>query len=44
MERNKKILAHIQPQSQRGVEIGALNRPIVTRDMGEIYYLDHATT
>ena len=42
--RQEKILACIDPATQLGLEIGALDRPTVTPDMGEIEYVDHATT
>jgi SAM-dependent methyltransferase len=44
MTREEKILAQIQPQFQRGIEIGPLNQPIVARNMGFVRYVDHATT
>ncbi|MBW4693766.1 MAG: class I SAM-dependent methyltransferase [Lyngbya sp. HA4199-MV5] len=42
--RNDKLLHYITPANQVGVEIGPLTNPIVTRDMGSIYYIDHAST
>lgn len=39
-----KILAMIDVGKARGLEIGALMRPIVTRSMGPIEYIDRATT
>ena len=42
--RNEKLLHYINPSNQIGVEIGPLMNPIVPRSMGEIYYIDHATT
>lgn len=44
MTRQEKILACIDPETQLGLEIGALNRPIVTRELGNIRYVDHAST
>jgi ubiquinone/menaquinone biosynthesis C-methylase UbiE len=44
MTRQEKILSCIDPAMQRGLEIGALNRPIVTREMGNVRYVDHAST
>jgi predicted SAM-dependent methyltransferase len=44
MTRAEKMLANISPSSQIGIEIGALNKPIITRQMGTIRYVDHATT
>ena len=43
MSRREKILSAIDPASQSGVEIGALMNPIVTRKMGDIAYVDHAS-
>lgn len=42
--RNEKLLAHIDPATQKGVEIGALTRPVITHQMGAVRYVDHATT
>ncbi|WP_206753877.1 methyltransferase domain-containing protein [Microcoleus sp. FACHB-1515] len=44
MTREEKILSAIDPATQIGLEIGPLNRPIITRQMGEIRYVDHAST
>jgi len=44
MTREEKILSAINPATQLGIEIGPLNRPIVTRQMGKVRYVDHATT
>jgi predicted SAM-dependent methyltransferase len=44
MTRTQKILSNIIPSTQIGIEIGPLNSPIVTRQMGKIRYVDHATT
>jgi 2-polyprenyl-3-methyl-5-hydroxy-6-metoxy-1,4-benzoquinol methylase len=44
LTRNEKLLKNIDPAHQVGVEIGALASPIVTRQMGQIRYVDHATT
>lgn len=44
MSRKEKILSAIDPASQSGIEIGALMNPIVTRKMGDIAYVDHAST
>ncbi len=44
LTRQEKILACIDPAHQLGLEIGALNRPIVTREMGNIRYVDHASS
>jgi predicted SAM-dependent methyltransferase len=42
--RQEKILVCIDPATQLGLEIGALSKPIVTPGMGDIRYVDHATT
>lgn len=42
--RNEKILSGIDPSSQIGIEIGPLASPVVTREMGQICYVDHVTT
>jgi len=39
-----KILACIDVRTEIGLEVGALTNPIVTRDMGQVRYIDHATT
>ncbi len=39
-----KILAMIDVAGGRGLEIGALMRPIVTKDMGRVEYIDRAST
>ncbi len=39
-----KILALIDPARGRGLEIGALARPAVTRDLGPVEYVDRGTT
>jgi len=44
LTRNDKILSCIKPSTQRGIEIGPLTTPIVTREMGTIRYVDHAAT
>ena len=44
LDRTEKILHCVRPSRQTGAEIGALNRPIVTRKMGQIRYIDHDTT
>jgi SAM-dependent methyltransferase len=42
--RQEKILSCIDLENQLGIEIGPLNKPIVTREMGNIRYVDHAST
>jgi hypothetical protein len=44
MDRRTRILARLNIGDSVGVEIGALDKPLVTRDMGEILYVDHADT
>jgi hypothetical protein len=39
-----KILALIDLKNCRGLEIGAQTRPVVTRDMGRVEYVDRAST
>jgi len=39
-----KILALIDFEKWRGLEIGPLMRPIITKDMGRVEYIDRATT
>ena len=38
-----RILDLIDVASGRGLEIGALNKPIITRGMGQVEYIDRAT-
>jgi predicted SAM-dependent methyltransferase len=42
--RLEKILSCIDVPTETGLEVGALMNPIVTRKMGKIRYIDHATT
>ena len=42
MDRRARITAQIDAASMRGLEIGPLNRPIVTREMGPVEYVDRA--
>jgi len=45
LTRNEKLLhCIVDVAHQVGVEIGPLDRPIVTRKMGQIRYIDHDTT
>ncbi|TXN41306.1 methyltransferase domain-containing protein, partial [Methylobacterium sp. WL7] len=44
ISRRERILRLIEPKGKRGIEIGALNRPIVTRADGEVLYADHLST
>src|SRR4030095_5200067 len=40
--RRDKLLKHLRPSTQRGIEIGALDKPIITPEMGDIKYVDYA--
>lgn len=42
--RKEKLLQFIDPASQVGAEIGSLDKPTVTREMGQIHHIDHDTT
>jgi SAM-dependent methyltransferase len=42
--RRDKILANIDLQVMSGVEIGALDRPLVSTSEGTVFYVDHAAT
>lgn len=44
MDRRAKLLSKIDIRTQKGLEIGALDRPVVGRDEGLIRYADHAST
>lgn len=44
MNHKEKLLAGLDLHSMAGVEIGALCRPVVTREDGTVYYVDHAST
>lgn len=41
MSRRTRMLAGLDLSKTVGVEIGALDKPLVTRDMGEILYVDY---
>ncbi|HEY4332433.1 MAG TPA: class I SAM-dependent methyltransferase [Ilumatobacteraceae bacterium] len=43
-DRTAHMLAGIDLSSGRGLEIGALASPVVTKQMGQISYVDHADT
>ena len=43
-DNDKKIRACINPSTQIGLEIGALNNTIISLNEGEIYYCDHLST
>lgn len=44
MDRKHLLLAHIDPATQHGLEIGALCRPSVPPEAGRIEYVDHLPT
>ena len=44
LTRNEKLLHCIDVANQVGAEIGPLDRPVVTRQMGRVHYVDHDTT
>ena len=44
MSRKEKILKNIDVQSMKGIEIGALDRPIVNSSAATILFADHAST
>lgn len=44
MDRRDKLLSGIDVASGTGMEIGALCRPFLSRDDGEVIYVDHADT
>lgn len=43
-DRRWLALTGLEIAGKRGLEIGPLNRPMVTRDQGAVYYADHCTT
>jgi len=44
MDRKSKLTQNLDLQRYRGIEIGALANPIVTRDTGNVLYVDYADT
>jgi SAM-dependent methyltransferase len=44
MERRKKIISGLDLRHAVGIEIGPLDKPIVTKQDGEIIYVDHTDT
>jgi SAM-dependent methyltransferase len=46
INRNSKLLSHIQPKHQDGIEVGPLSTPIITKEQsnGHVFYVDYATT
>lgn len=43
LARTRMILHDIEVEGSRGLEVGPLTRPIVTREMGAVFYVDRAT-
>jgi Methyltransferase domain len=43
-DRREVLLRSISVATDKGLELGPLTNPVVTRDMGEIRYLDHVDT
>ena len=44
MDRRGLCLKHVQSASSVGIEIGALDRPIIVRGDADIRYVDHKST
>ncbi len=44
MDKREKMLALVDPAHTSGLEIGPLDIPIVTREMGRVRYVDHVST
>lgn len=44
MDRREKLLVDLDLSQLDGAEIGPLNRPIVSREQGRIFYIDHVDT
>ncbi len=44
MDRFEKLREHIDVTGGRGLEVGPLTSPVVSRDLGEVYYVDHLST
>ncbi len=44
LDRRSRILGDITPAVMRGLEIGALNNPLVRKSEGDVRYVDYATT
>ncbi|MHB8872544.1 MAG: methyltransferase domain-containing protein [Myxococcaceae bacterium] len=42
--RRDKLLRHIDLAKHKGLEIGALDKPLITPDAGDVRYVDYATT
>jgi predicted SAM-dependent methyltransferase len=43
-DRVKKLLSCINPSVHKGLEIGAFNNPLITKEMGCVRYVDHEST
>jgi len=44
LDRRGKVLRGIDPTTEVGLEVGPLDRPAVAREIGTVYYIDHADT
>lgn len=44
MDRFDRLREHIDVANGRGLEIGPLASPVVPRDLGDVYYVDHLAT
>jgi SAM-dependent methyltransferase len=44
VDRFERVREHIDVAGGRGLEIGPLTSPIVTRDLGDVRYVDHLST
>jgi SAM-dependent methyltransferase len=44
MDRLREVRQHVDIGNLRGLEVGPLVSPIVTRDIGSVHYADHAST
>ena len=44
MERREKLISGLDLRHAVGIEIGPLDRPIITKQDGEVIYVDHADT
>jgi SAM-dependent methyltransferase len=44
LERREKLVSGLDLQNSIGVEIGALDKPVIARQDGEIIYVDHTDT
>lgn len=44
MDRKWRILQGADPASQTGLEIGPLHNPVVSKNEGQVFYVDHCST